>query len=285
MLCASTEYPRKACQYLYQMQKWLFSKITNVERRKQIPGKDDQSDLQDEDFQLKEWFFGCKFDGDSKTDLKTARAEDVLLTSWSNANEEKIARGAPGAKAALALQAASDDPILKQLVCPSKSVLLDRPIPKVAQAFKAMVTHPLAEEAIHFRKVEPPTSRVMLWSPDGKPVGEASAKAAASPEVKSAEQQLAIVEATVLKEINASQSAENSKHYQGQAVPLQEIPSEMCKQKLLSQAQDAAGANKRGVGLAARKEKENRDFQDPLPRPDGFDNDFKAPQVDGLEQL
>lgn len=30
---------------------------------------------------------------------------EVLLTSWSNANEEKIARGAPGAKAALALQA------------------------------------------------------------------------------------------------------------------------------------------------------------------------------------
>ena len=73
-----------------------------------------------------------------------------------------------------------------------------------------MVTHPLAEEAIHFRKatasahldqvrkfekanekslslaeVEPPTSRVMLWSPDGKPLGEASAKAAASPEARS----------------------------------------------------------------------------------------------------
>jgi len=232
------------------MQKWLFSKITNVGRRKQIPGKDDQSDLQDEDFQLKEWFFGYKFDGDSKTDLKTACVEDVLLTSWSNANEEKIARGAPGAKAALALQAASDDPILKQLVCPSKSVLLDRPIPKVAQAFKA------------------------------------SAKAAASPEAKSEEQQLAIVEATVLKEINASQSAENSKHCHGQTAPLQEIHPEMCKQKLLSQAQDAAGASKGGVGLAKRKEKENRDFQDLFPRPDGFDKyDFKAPQVDGPELL
>lgn len=72
------------------------------------------------------------------------------------------------------------------------------------------------------------------------------------------------------------------------------------------------GASKGGVGLAARKDKENRgllprsemgqtcqawetilrpyhltlpDFQDLLPRPDGFDNDFKAPQVDGPELL